>query len=250
MARVRSIHPGIWTDDAFMSLSAHARLLFFGLWNEAFDDGVFEWKPLTLKARIFPVDPVDVEELLAELVSVGMIARIDSQEKRPGAIRNFQKFQRPKKPNSSGMLPDEWRDFVGVSTTSSEPVRNQSPTGSEKSPQMEEGGGNRRGKESSEPDGSGAGAPTEDLEVRLFRRGKEVLGKNAGGVISKLKSHCRGNLDEALANIETAAGKQSPMEWVQGILRKPDPDEEIYRNVDSAPPTPEEAARWKAAGLS
>jgi hypothetical protein len=147
LSRIRSIHPGIWTDDAFMELSAHGRLLLIGIWTEAFDDGVFEWKPLTLKARIFPVDSVDVNELLIELVHVGCISRLESHPKKPGVIRNFQRYQRPKKPNSSGMLPPEWLEYVGAKATpepsdddSSEPVPHQSRTGSEKSPQMEDGG--------------------------------------------------------------------------------------------------------------
>lgn len=140
MSRIRSIHPGIWTDEAFMSLSAHARLLLMGIWTEAFDDGVFEWKPLTLKARIFPVDAVDVSDLLGELVSANLISRAERHPKMPGLIRNFQKFQRPKKPNSSGMLPDEWREYVGGKPDDAEPVPDQFPTGTEKSPQMEDGG--------------------------------------------------------------------------------------------------------------
>src|SRR5690606_18878225 len=125
----RSIHPGIWTDEAFMSLSAHARLLLMGLWTEAWDDGVFEWKPLTIKARIFPVDAVDVPALLTELIEAGVIARIEQSPKQPGVIKNFQRYQRPKKPNSSGMMRDEWLDYVGAKATpepsddeSSEPV--------------------------------------------------------------------------------------------------------------------------------
>lgn len=147
MSRIRSIHPGIWTDEAFMSVSAHARLLLMGIWTEAFDDGVFEWKPLTLKARIFPVDNIDANELLLELVHAGCISRIESHPKKPGVIRNFQRYQRPKKPNSSGMLSPEWLEYVGAKETPetsdderSELVPNQFGNGSEKSPQMEDGG--------------------------------------------------------------------------------------------------------------
>lgn len=147
MSRIRSIHPGIWTDDAFMSLSAYGRLLLMGIWTEAFDDGVFDWKPLTLKARIFPVDNVDVNELLLDLVNAGCISRLESHPKKPGVIRNFQRYQRPKKPNSSGMLPAEWLEYVGAKANpepldedGSEPVPHQYGTGSEKSPQMEDGG--------------------------------------------------------------------------------------------------------------
>lgn len=158
MSRIRSIHPGIWTDEAFMSLSAHARLLLMGLWTEAWDDGVFEWKPLTLKARIFPVDTVDVLALLEELSASGMIAQMTTSPKPVGAIKNFQKYQRPKKPNSSGMMRDEWREYVGAASTpapsgdgSSEPVPNQFPNTSEKSPQMEDGGGRMKEEVASQP---------------------------------------------------------------------------------------------------
>jgi hypothetical protein len=157
MSRIRSIHPGIWTDEAFMSLSAHARLLLMGLWTEAWDDGVFEWKPLTLKARIFPVDAVDVLALLEELSASGVIAQITSSPKPAGAIKNFQKYQRPKKPNSSGMMRDEWLEYVGARATpaptddnGSEPVPNQFPTPSEKSPQMEDEGGRMKEKAASQ----------------------------------------------------------------------------------------------------
>lgn len=131
-----------------MSLSAYARLLLIGIWTEAFDDGVFEWKPLTLKARIFPVDAVDVNELLLELVHANLIARMESHPKKPGAIRNFQRYQRPKKPNKSHMMSEEWLDYVGAKGTDapsdddgSEAVPYQFRTGTEKPAQMEDGGG-------------------------------------------------------------------------------------------------------------
>jgi hypothetical protein len=154
MARIRSIHPGIFTDEAFMSASAHARLLIIGIWCEAWDDGVFEWKPLTLKARLFPVDAVDLPALLAELTDLEFVTRFDHAGKSYGAIRNFGKFQRPKKPNSSGVLPSTLQSYVAVEI-SSEPVPNQFRTSPEKSPQMEDGGGKR---EEEEKQGSDADA--------------------------------------------------------------------------------------------
>lgn len=150
MARIRSIHPGLFTDEAFMSVSVEARILLIGIWTEAFDDGVFEWKPLTLKARIFPVNDVDVRSLLSELVNAQIIASFEEAGKTYGAVRNFQKYQRPKKPNSSGVLPDQLRSYVCAPDQNSEPVPNQFPTNGEKSPQMEDGGGNRREEEKEE----------------------------------------------------------------------------------------------------
>lgn len=32
MARIRSVHPGLYTDEAFMTLSMAARVLIVGLW--------------------------------------------------------------------------------------------------------------------------------------------------------------------------------------------------------------------------
>jgi hypothetical protein len=121
-----------------------ARMLIIGIWTEAWDDGVFEWKPLTLKMRIFPADSITVEPLLSELVEAGVVCVFERDGKRLGAIRNFCKFQRPKKPNSSGNIPDHIKQYVALEARSSEPVPNQYGTSSEIGPQMEDGGCNRR----------------------------------------------------------------------------------------------------------
>jgi hypothetical protein len=144
MSRIRSIHPGLFTDEAFASASPMARLLIFGIWTEAWDDGVFAWKPLTLKMRIFPADTVDVEALLSELEALNIIKQFGSDTQRFGAVRNFCKFQRPKKPNSSGVLPESLQLYVAFTKGNGEPVRNQFGTGGEKPLLMEDGGGNRK----------------------------------------------------------------------------------------------------------
>ncbi|MEY9770763.1 hypothetical protein [Sinorhizobium fredii] len=140
MARIRSVHPGLFSDEAFVSCSVNARLLSIGLWTEADDKGVFEWKPLQLKMRLFPADNVDVPSLLLELESVNIVKRYEVDGKPFGAIRNFRKYQRPKKPNDLHPLPVDLIKYVGLSCTSSEPVGNQFRTGGEISPQMEDGG--------------------------------------------------------------------------------------------------------------
>lgn len=178
MARIRSIHPGLFTDEAFMSASAHARLLIIGIWTEAWDDGVFEWKPLTLKAKLFPVDNVDMVGLLDELVSLDFVKPFETG-KRYGAIRNFQKYQRPKKPNSSGVLPESLASYVGQ-------VPNQFPTSSEKSPQMEDGGW-REGEEEDDAASaaSSASAPVLDLD-EAERRCCEAAGSDRLGSFSPI----------------------------------------------------------------
>jgi hypothetical protein len=165
MARIRSIHPGLFTDEAFMTASPHARLLIIGIWCEAWDDGVFEWKPLTLKARLFPVDAVSVPDLLAELVTLDFVRQFEASGKQYGAIRNFQKFQRPKKPNSSGVMPAQLSTYVGSGSRSSEEVPNQFPTSGEKSPQMEDGGGEEEETEGATAPSSGAGVKVDYDEI-------------------------------------------------------------------------------------
>lgn len=150
MARIRSIHPSFFTDEACVSCSPLARLLYIGLWTDADDQGLFEWKPLQLKMRLLPGDNADAAGLLGELVEAGLVAQVEGP-KRLGAIRDFRSYQRPKKPNAVHLLPPEWRTYVGLgdvgsepepdqALTDPEPVPHQFPTEGENSPQMEDGG--------------------------------------------------------------------------------------------------------------
>lgn len=174
MSRIRSVHPGLWTDDAFMSLSAFARLLYIGLWNEAFDDGVFEWKPRTIKAKLFPADNVDVAELLAELVAADCIREGGGVGKMYGLIRNFRVYQRPKKPNSSGLLQAEDYQYVGL-------VPDQFPTSTEKSPQMEDGGGRVEEETTTSP------SVPEPVGESLFDEVSKVFPRNPNGSVERAR---------------------------------------------------------------
>lgn len=140
MARIRSIHPGFFTDEALVSISMPARLLVLGLGVEADDKGVFEWKPITIKMRIFPADQVDVIDLLNELVSANVVRSYELDGRKYGAIRNFRVFQRPKKPNDVHPITDEIRTYIGLSDAGSTPVPNHFSNGGEISPQMEDVG--------------------------------------------------------------------------------------------------------------
>lgn len=147
MPRIRSVHPGVWTDEAFVSVSPLARLLAIGLWNECDDGGGFEWKPIQLKMRLLPADNIDIDQLLSELVGNQLIRPYAVEGRSYGAVRNFGRFQRPKKPNRTHPMPDELRTFAATEGISSEPLPHPPGTGGEMRQQMEEiiGGGNRRG---------------------------------------------------------------------------------------------------------
>ena len=229
MARIRSIHPGIWTDEAFMTASPHARLLVMGIWCEAFDDGVFEWKPLTLKVRIFPVDNVDLAALLAEIEALGFVRKFEVGGKTYGLVRNFRRFQRPKKPNTSGVLSAEFRTYVGLNDDGSEPVGNQDGTDGEKSPQMEEGGGKRE-ENTEEPIGSSdADASRRDRSRdALISEARPVLmsmGVSKGGAASMIGRWLRDTGDDharVLGAISRAREQcpHEPLAWITAHLKE------------------------------
>jgi len=167
MARIRSIHPGIWTDEDFAMLGMASRVLFFGIWTEADDHGIFEWKLVSLKMRIFPADKVDLEPLLDELTTFNKVAKFSHEGREYGAVRNFCKFQRPKKPSYKYILPQEFVTYVGSSDSSSVPVENQFGTGTEISPQRKEEGGRRE--RDKKKDSAGAGSSKYAFESGVIR---------------------------------------------------------------------------------
>jgi hypothetical protein len=58
----------------------------------------------------------------------------------------------------------------------------------------------------------------ESEEIAYFRRGKQLLGENAGGLLSNLRKHKDGNIALARAAIEVASTKENPREYVAKIL--------------------------------
>ncbi|MGU3496117.1 hypothetical protein ACLBXM_18910 [Xanthobacteraceae bacterium A53D] len=214
MSRIRSIHPGIYTDEAWASVSVAARWMCMGICTEADDNGVFEWKPLQLKMRIFPADTVDVPALLEELCGAGIVRSFEAEGKKYGALRNFCRFQRPRKPKSWFAITDEVRAFVALDADAAGddehedgPVRKKSeprdfgltevPPKSEKSPQMEDGGWKRENKtlpllaaedepasdlkvQPKEPPASTAGKPRRASRDETFERFKAAYPKRDG----------------------------------------------------------------------
>ncbi len=58
-------------------------------------------------------------------------------------------------------------------------------------------------------------------EQDYFTRGKALLGKNAGGLLAKLKAAKGGNVALARAALETASTKENPHEYIGAIVRGP-----------------------------
>jgi hypothetical protein len=100
MARIRTIKPEYWTDGDILRLSRDARLFYIGLWNFADDNGVMEYDPTSIKARIFPNDRISVDKLLKELIDIGKAIIYEVEKKRYIYIKNLANHQvidRPRK---------------------------------------------------------------------------------------------------------------------------------------------------------
>lgn len=229
MSRIRSIHPGLWTDEAFVCLSPLARLLFIGTWNECDDKGIFPWSPLKLKMRVLPADSVDATELLTEIEGAGLVCQYQFGDRSFGAVKNFALYQRPKKPNDIHPASAEILRFAGMNSELAEqyarPLPNQFPTSGENSPQRKEGGGNR----SSVADATGADAPpisASDVTKAVWDSGKSILkaagidDRQAGSIIGRLrKSYSDSQVLVVLSRCQVVQ-PSDPVEWLTKALQQ------------------------------
>jgi len=98
MPRIRTIKPQFFLDEDLGTICRDARLMFVGLWNLADDSGVFEWRPLKIKAQLFPYDEditaEKIESWLRQLVKIGDISEpFANGKKRFGFIFTLTKHQ-------------------------------------------------------------------------------------------------------------------------------------------------------------
>lgn len=264
MARIRSVHPGLFTDENYAVLSFPARELLKGLWTEADDNGIFEWKPLSIKMRIFPADAVDVPALLEELANC-WIRKFEADGKVYGACKNFCQYQRPKEPKSHHPLPEDQKAYVkhgykarksekatdshddvaDYFPTTSPPLLQSSAIGGENSGQMEEGGGRRSGSSEEAKASSGSaisvehgskpawwpirdryGRVTSEItEKIMFDVGKAVLGSSAGGQVTRMRKAYQGDMRAVVDFLLQAEEKSTPSQWFAACLTRAERDQ-------------------------
>lgn len=228
MARIRSIKPEFWTSEQVVECSPIARLLFIGIWNFADDAGRIPASPRSLKLQIFPGDDITSESIRGmadELSANGLLVRyeVDGKEFLQVTGWHHQKIDRPQPPKypPPPAKPAE-RSTIIRRTFATDRIG-------------KEGIGEER-KEDAAPDGARSSSrpgeldlpettrpppqpPPSDPEVELFRRGKEILGANAGGMIRQLLSAKGGKAPLARAAIEQASTKENPREYIGAIIR-------------------------------
>ncbi|WP_243061181.1 hypothetical protein [Nocardioides sp. SR21] len=86
LAKVRALHPDIFSDEDVCEVSIPARWLFAGLWCYACDNGHLADKPKQIKRWIYATDNENVAELLRELEAADgdLIVRADGWITIPG----------------------------------------------------------------------------------------------------------------------------------------------------------------------
>lgn len=102
MARIRTIKPEFWTDDAITECSLSARLLFIGMWNFADDRGNIERSAKQMKMKIFPADTIEVEPLIMELIEHNLVIEYSVNSKKYLHIRTFTEHQKINRPSENG----------------------------------------------------------------------------------------------------------------------------------------------------
>ena len=94
MARTRSIKPSFFKNEHLAECDPLARLLFVGLWTLADSAGRMEYRPLRIKAELFPYDSCEIVPLLKQLADRGFIVVYKVGEKCYLQIPNFVEHQR------------------------------------------------------------------------------------------------------------------------------------------------------------
>lgn len=141
MARIRTIKPEFWTSEQVMDCKPVTRLLFIGLWNFVDDYGRAPVAPRTIKAQVMPGDEVsgsDIQDMLNELNSRGLILFYSADEKEYFEITGWAKHQKIDNPSKYKVCPAPFSEQSQVLAIPREP----SPTIG-----LEGRGGESKGKE-------------------------------------------------------------------------------------------------------
>ncbi|MCP1761977.1 hypothetical protein [Bradyrhizobium japonicum] len=239
MARIRSIKPEFWTSEQVVECSPIARLLFIGIWNFADDAGRIPASPRSLKLQIFPGDDITSETIrgmIDELSANGLLLRyeVDGKEFLQVTGWHHQKIDKPQPPryppppaktekHSTTIRRTFATDRIGKEGIGEERKGDAAPHGAPPSSWP----GELDFPETPQPPPQ---PHTSDPEIELFRRGKEVLGSAAGGLVSRLLKAKGGKVPLARAAIEQASTKHDPREYIGAIIRAP-PENEPPRVV-------------------
>ncbi|MHC2399142.1 hypothetical protein ACVMGC_003686 [Bradyrhizobium barranii subsp. barranii] len=226
MPRIRTIKPEFPQSETIGKLSRDARLLFVQLWTLCDDEGRTRAASRMLASLLYPYDedaPSLIDGWLDELEREGCVVRYVVEGSTYLQVNNWLKHQKIDRPTKSRLpvvsegsrlLANTREDAstdLGPRTMDQDlgPRTNAAPVGAPR---------DARPGELDLGHAEAAKPQRPDPETELFRRGREVLGKSAGGVISQLLK-AKGKPELARAAVEVAATKENPREYIGAIIR-------------------------------
>lgn len=107
MARIRTIKPEFWKNEALGEMPIESQLLFIGLWNLSDRRGFLEDRPKRIKAEIFPYRDIDIDQALENLIPE-FLKRILVNEKPYLHILNFTKHQVCNVREPESIVPEQY----------------------------------------------------------------------------------------------------------------------------------------------
>lgn len=222
MARIRSIKPAFFRHRRLYlgekETGLPLRIAFAGLWTCADREGRFRWEPDELKLDCLPYDELDFLRVLDALLTRGFIIHYACEDREYGVIPGFKQHQVINNREAASEIPEPPREVLekkpkpDASATRASRVPHASPT------PLVQVTGEGKGREGNAPD---AHASPPDPEAELFRRGREVLGKQSGGLVAKLLAAKHKNIALARAAIEQASTKSDAREYIGRIISGP-----------------------------
>jgi len=99
MARIRTFKPEFLRHEELQKLEKknkgkYPMFVFMGLWSVCDKQGVFPWKPSSLKLDIYPFLNFNMEDTLNILFESGFIFKFEADNNTYGYVINFEKHQR------------------------------------------------------------------------------------------------------------------------------------------------------------
>ena len=110
--RSRVLKPDFFTNEELAHCEPLARILYAGLWCFSDKFGCFEWRPLKMKANIFPLSSCKIEPLLEQLLAQELIFKYDINGTSYGIIPTFLKHQSPHKDEKKSDIPHPSENFM------------------------------------------------------------------------------------------------------------------------------------------
>jgi hypothetical protein len=236
MARIRTIKPEFPQSESMGRVSREARYCFIMLWTMADDAGRLRGASRMLASLLFPYDDdaaTLIDGWLGELEGENCIVRYVADGTQYIQIVKWLEHQKIDKPS-----PSKIPEFANSSRKVAKPRENSTAD-------LDQDLGSRI-KEGSSSEANASAAPAavvsvvRSVEAEVYRVGREVLGKSAGGMITDLRKAQHFDDRAALDLIEQARAKDDPREWRGAVWRgdatAATPDHilfppEAYRNV-------------------